>query len=124
MIWTHTNVQSLVRQKKNGKNETIKDQSPPDKKQDRKASAALRAELAPLRKEIKGLETKISKLNQSVEKLDQQLSDPDLFQRDPDKAVQLGKDRAQCLSDIELAETEWMDKVEALEEAEQAQQAR
>jgi ATP-binding cassette subfamily F protein 3 len=110
--------------KKNGKNEAVKDQSSPDKKQDRKASAALRAELAPLRKEIKSLEADIAKLNKRLEKVDQELSDPDLFKKDPELAVKLGKDRADCLNEIELAETNWLDKVEALESAEKEQQTR
>ena len=108
---------------KSEKSDATKDNSPADKKKERQRNAALRAELAPLRKEIKTLEAKVEKLNQQLAKTDKALEDPDLFQKDQAKAVQLGKERADLLQSIDLAETEWMDKVDALEAAEQAQKA-
>jgi ATP-binding cassette subfamily F protein 3 len=106
---------------KSDKSDEVKDNSPADKKKERQRTAALRAELAPLRKEIKALETKVEKLNQQLQKIDKQLEDPDLFQKDQAKAVQLGKDRSDTLEKIELAETDWMTKVDELEQAEAAQ---
>ena len=108
---------------KSEKSDATKDNSPADKKKERQRNAALRAELAPLRKEIQTLEAKVEKLNQQLAKTDKALEDPDLFQKDQAKAVQLGKERADLIQSIDLAETEWMDKVDALEAAEQAQKA-
>ncbi len=108
---------------KSEKSDTTKDNSPADKKKERQRNAALRAELAPLCKEIKTLEAKVEKLNQQLAKTDKALEDPELFQKDQAKAVQLGKERADLLQSIDLAESEWMDKVDALEAAEQAQKA-
>ena len=108
---------------KSEKSDATKDNSPADKKKERQRNAALRAELAPLRKEIKTLEAKVEKLNQQLAKTDKALEDPELFQKDQAKAVKLGKERADLIQSIDLAETEWMDKVDALETAEQAQKA-
>ncbi|TDQ63634.1 ATP-binding cassette subfamily F protein 3 [Maritalea mobilis] len=101
------------------KPEPNKANSPADKKKDRKVAAEKRAQLAPLRKEIKQLESKVEKLNQQLAKTDEALEDPDLFQKDQEKAVQLGKDRADLAKDIEAAEELWLEKLATLEEAQE-----
>lgn len=98
------------------KPEPNKANSPADKKKDRKAAAEKRAQISPLRKEIKQLETRVEKLNQQLAKIDTALEDPDLFQKDQEKAVQLGKDRADLAKDIEATEELWLEKLATLEE--------
>ncbi|MGJ8528743.1 ABC-F family ATP-binding cassette domain-containing protein [Maritalea sp.] len=115
---------SIIGGKGDKKGDRGSNQSPADRKKDRKQAAALRAELSPLRKEIKALDALVSKLNKDVKKLDDELGDPELFQNDQSKAVQLGKDRADILQKIELAEADWLDKTDALEKAVAEQAAR
>lgn len=91
------------------------------RKQDRRESAARRAELVPLKKEIAAAEQKLARLKNELGKIQARLNDPALYDGDPARAIDLGKEKAQLEAGIAETEEHWLKKSAALDDAEAAQ---
>jgi ATP-binding cassette subfamily F protein 3 len=85
-------------------------------KNDKKAAAAARAQLAPMKKELDGVEAKVARFNKILAEIDAALADPKIFKR-PNEMAQLGKDRARAQDNLAKAEAEWLEMAEKYETA-------
>jgi len=86
-----------------------------DKKAQRQAAAAKRAEQAPLRKRLKKVESDVERLSSKIEEIEALLADPEIYSTDPAKAADLAKQQGLLSSDLEVLEEEWMELSEQLE---------
>ena len=100
-----------------------KDKSKPenDKAKARKDAAAARARLAPLKKKADKLEDQIYEARSELTGIDNLLSDPDIYTETPDRAMRLTKERGQLEKSIEQLESDWLEALEAYEDAKTAQ---
>jgi ATP-binding cassette subfamily F protein 3 len=85
-------------------------------KDQRKAAAAARAQLAPLKKDLDASEAKVARLTKQLAEIDLALADPKNFKR-PNELAQLGRDRARTQDNLAKAEAEWLALAERYEEA-------
>jgi ATP-binding cassette subfamily F protein 3 len=83
---------------------------------DKKAAALARAQLAPLKKELDALEAKVARITKTLAEIDAALADPKMFKR-PNEMVQLGKDRARAQDNLSKAEADWLEMAEKYETA-------
>jgi ATP-binding cassette subfamily F protein 3 len=86
---------------------------------DKKAAAAARAQLAPLKKELDAVEAKVARITKSLAEIDLALADPKLFKR-PNEMAQLGRDRTRAQDNLAKAEAEWLEAAEKYETAKAA----
>jgi len=86
-----------------------------DKKAQRQAAAAKRAEQAPLRKRLKAVEKSVEQLSEKIESLESQLADPAIYTEAPAKAAELAKEQGVLSAELEAFEEEWMELSELLE---------
>jgi ATP-binding cassette subfamily F protein 3 len=88
-----------------------------EKKQDRKRRAEARAKIAPLKKAAEKLETAIEAKQRKLLATDKALSIEGLFTTDPEMAVQLSQNRAELSREVETLEMQWLEALEAYEQA-------
>jgi len=95
-----------------------KDSAPSaNKKDERRAAADLRAQLAPLRKKAQEAEKLVEKLSAKKAKLEGELADPKLYSGPADAITALKKSLAEVERDLGSAEEDWLFAQEAYEEA-------
>ena len=83
----------------------------------RRAAAEARGRIAPLKRRVEGAEAKMETLTLRIAELDAALADPALFARNAERAVALGRTRAQAQAELEAAETGWLEAAEAYDAA-------
>jgi ATP-binding cassette subfamily F protein 3 len=88
-------------------------------KNDKKAAAAARAQLAPLKKALDDVEGKVARITKNLADIDLALADPKLFKR-PNEMAQLGRDKTRTLDNLAKAEAEWLEAAEKYETAKAA----
>lgn len=93
-----------------------------DRKKERQAAAAKRAELAPLRKRIQQAERDIAKLQTALDKLGEKLADPTLYEGDPAAPIALTKQKGELEGQMAVIEEQWLNAQGELEAAEASQQ--
>lgn len=99
-----------------------KAKTPEVSSKDRKRKEAeRRQQLAPLRKEVTSLESQLDRLNGKKQALESQLADESLYEdANKKKLKDLLWQQADLAKSIDLAEEEWMEKAEELEQAKSA----
>ena len=102
--------------KRDGKEER-KAMSAAQREAARKASADLRASLAPLRRTVEAAEQDMVKIGAEIAKLDAKLADPDLYTGPAAKVTELQTARGQAGSRMAAAEQKWLDATSQLEAA-------
>lgn len=106
---------------KNSKSATEGDSNKPvvDKKAQRQAAAAKRAELKPLKNKALKLEKQLDKLQTQLADIEEQLADSDIYEaQNADKLQQLLKKQGAMKSELDDIEMQWMEALEELEAAE------
>lgn len=83
----------------------------------RRAAADRRAVLKPLRDELKRCEREMERLEATLAKLDDALADPTLYQEQPERAATLMREQGGLRKQLEVAEADWLEAAEALEQA-------
>ena len=96
-------------------------QERPGKADQRRASAARRAELAPLRRHVETCEKHVEQLTDRIAELDTALADANLYTQDPDRVQKLSRDRGLAMKELEKAEALWLAAMEDYEAASKAQ---
>ena len=92
-----------------------------DKKEQRRAAAAKRAETAPLRKALKQAENEMDKLEQACRDIETELNDSGLYEAaQKDRLQSLLQRQGELRKQLEDTEQRWLEAQEALEEAESA----
>jgi ATP-binding cassette subfamily F protein 3 len=91
--------------------------SPTSRKDERRAAAEARAQLAPLKRKVETAEKRLDQLHGKKSTLDAQLADPSLYQGAPDKLTKLTKELADIERQLADAEADWLDASEAYETA-------
>ena len=86
----------------------------------RQASAARREAAAPLKKDAEAAEARLDELSAILPKIDAALAEPGLYGKNPARAAKLQKERAALLEAIARAETLWLERLAAYEEARRA----
>ncbi len=87
------------------------------RRNDRRAAAEARAQLAPLRKAAAAAEKRLDEAHKAMAELEAQLTDPTLYQGPPDRLNQLRRRKADLARQSEVAEAAWLAAQEALETA-------
>ncbi|HYD32325.1 MAG TPA: ABC-F family ATP-binding cassette domain-containing protein [Azospirillaceae bacterium] len=87
------------------------------RKDQRRAAAEQRAQLAPLRRKVQDAEKRIAKFSDAKTKLETQLADPALYTGPSDKVTRLQIDLGEAQKRLAAAEEEWLEAQEALESA-------
>ncbi len=87
------------------------------RKDERRAAAELRAQLAPLRKRVQQAEKKLETLHARQKGLQDRLADPKLYEGPPDKATALQVELGQVEKEIAEVEEAWLTLHEELEAA-------
>ncbi len=90
---------------------------PDQKAERRREAAAKRADLKPLQAAAARWEKETERLNGVIDVIDKGLAAPGLFEKDPDTAAELAKKRAKAEDLLSLAETRWLEAMEALDAA-------
>ncbi|OIQ89156.1 putative ABC transporter ATP-binding protein YheS [mine drainage metagenome] len=93
----------------------------PNRKDERRAAAELRAQLAPLRKEAQAAEKHMEELGRKKAALEAKLADPALYNGPAAKAQALQKDLGELGKALAQAEEAWLAAHEALDEAQRAE---
>ena len=92
-----------------------------DKKAKRQQAAELRTQLAPLKKSVTLAEKSMAKIEPTLTAIEQRLADPSIYEQgNKDELKTLLKQQGELKEAMEVHETEWMDAVEQLEQAEAA----
>lgn len=86
------------------------------RRDERRASAEARAQLAPFRKAVKEAEKEIEKLTALRDRIDERLQDPKIYDGPPEKVTELSRKKADTEKALEEAEMRWMAAEEELEE--------
>ncbi len=89
----------------------------PSRKDERRAAAEIRAQLAPLRKKAFEAEKALEKLLARKSTIEEKLADPALYQGPADKVTQLQRERGELDKAIAEAEAAWLMAHEELEQA-------
>ena len=76
-----------------------------------------RKNLVPLRKKLQDCETSVAGLQEKLSVLDTALSDPTLYRDEPEKAGKFARLRVRLASDLEKAETAWLEAEDAVQNA-------
>jgi len=87
------------------------------RKDERRAAAAARAQLAPLRRKAEAAEKVVERLHQKKAALEAKIADPTLYQGSQDKLVELKKEMADIERAAVAAEADWLEANLALETA-------
>ena len=87
------------------------------RKDERRAAAGIRQQLAPLRKAVTEVEKRIEKLTAAKVKIETKLADPKLYEGPGEAVTKLQMDLADLSRQIESEEAEWLDLHERLETA-------
>ncbi|ACI98958.1 ABC-F family ATP-binding cassette domain-containing protein [Rhodospirillum centenum] len=90
------------------------------RKEERRAAAELRAQLAPLRRKVDEVEKRLARLTERRNKLEMQLADPKLYEGPADKVSKLQIELGTVVKEVDSAELEWLDLSEQLEQAQAA----
>jgi ATP-binding cassette subfamily F protein 3 len=88
-----------------------------NKKDERRAAADLRAQLAPLRKKAQEAEKLVDKLSARKAKIEAELADPKLYSGPAEAITALKKSLAEVERELGAAEEDWFTTQEALEQA-------
>ncbi|CAA7614699.1 ABC-F family ATP-binding cassette domain-containing protein [Magnetospirillum sp. UT-4] len=89
----------------------------PSRKDERRAAAEARAQLAPLRKRAQAAEKRLETLGAAKAALEAKLADPALYQKPAEEAVRLRKEHADTEAAIAATEAEWLQVHEELDAA-------
>ncbi|HVI49998.1 MAG TPA: ABC-F family ATP-binding cassette domain-containing protein [Candidatus Sulfotelmatobacter sp.] len=92
----------------------------PNRKDERRAAAEMRAQLAPLRKKVQDAEKRMETLGRKKSDLEGKLADPKLYNGPGDKVQTLQRELGEVEKSLAAAEEDWLAAHEALEEAQQA----
>ncbi|MEW5726811.1 MAG: ABC-F family ATP-binding cassette domain-containing protein [Pseudomonadota bacterium] len=87
------------------------------RKDERRAAAEIRAQLAPLRKKAQDAEKRLEKLMEKKAAVEARLADPKLYEGPADKVTQAQMELGDLEKSVAEAEAEWLDAHEALEAA-------
>jgi ATP-binding cassette subfamily F protein 3 len=88
----------------------------------KRLEAERRQQLAPLRKEVTALEKQLERLTGKKDELEAKLADESLYEDDKkDQLKDLLWEQAELVKSIEQIEEDWMERAEALQQAQQAQ---
>ena len=107
----------LLMDKASGNKREAKDGTTVSRKDERRAAAQARIQLAPLKKAIEKAEKEIERLHARQADIEQKLTDPTLYQGPADKLTLLRKQKADTERDLAKAETHWIEASEAYEKA-------
>jgi len=88
-----------------------------NRRDERRAAAEMRAQLAPLRRRAEAAEKALERLHRQQAAVEAKLADPALYQAGGDKATPLKKELADIERAVATAEADWLDAHEALETA-------
>jgi len=88
-----------------------------NRKEERKARAAARAETANLRNSIRDMEKKIEKLTTRREQLESQLADPEIYEGSTSKLMEIQLKLGDVKNELQGVETAWIEASEELEKA-------
>jgi len=94
--------------------------SSPNRKDERRAAAELRAQLAPLRKVVQDAEKKMESLGKKKAELEAKLADPKLYEGPSDKVQALQRDLGEVEKSLAAIEESWLLAHEELEAAQAA----
>ena len=87
------------------------------RKEQRRESAARRAQRTPLKKAMTKKEQKVAAISAEIAAMDEQLGDMSLYESDPEKANLLSRQRGELAKALEQAEADWLQASEAYEAA-------
>lgn len=87
------------------------------RKEERRAAAELRQQLAPLRRQIEAAEKKMATLTKRKTEIEGKLADPKLYEGPSDKVTKLQIELGTVSGDLETVEMEWLDLSEQMETA-------
>jgi ATP-binding cassette subfamily F protein 3 len=90
----------------------------PTRRDERRAAAETRAQLAPLRRRAREAEALVERLGNERAALDAALAAPDTYSNGGARVAELGRQRAEVARRLAEAEAEWLAAHEAIEEAE------
>ena len=107
----------LLMEKAAGPKGADKDSTGPSRKDERRAAAQNRQQLAPLKKAMDKAEKEMEKLHTDKAKIETQLADPKLYQGPADKLTALRKQLAETERSLALAEERWIEATEMYETA-------
>jgi ATP-binding cassette subfamily F protein 3 len=79
-----------------------------NRKEDRKAAAKARQQLAPLRQAVQAAEKEMAKLEREQAELEKQLADPKLYEGPKDKVAALTRRQGEIRAALEAAESRWL----------------
>jgi ATP-binding cassette subfamily F protein 3 len=88
-----------------------------DRKDERRAAAELRQQLAPLRRKIEDIDKRMAKLTKRKTELEAKLADPKLYEGPSDKVSKVQIELGAVTAELEEAEMEWLDLSEQMEKA-------
>jgi ATP-binding cassette subfamily F protein 3 len=89
----------------------------PSRRDQRRAAADARAQLAPLKRKAEAAEARVGKLTATRVKLETRLADPGLYAGPPEALTKLQIELGELVKHLEAAEEEWLAALEALESA-------
>jgi ATP-binding cassette subfamily F protein 3 len=87
------------------------------RKEQRRESAARRAQRTPLKKAMTKKEQKVEAISAEIAAMDERLGDMSLYESDPEKANRLSRQRGELAKALEQAEADWLKASEAYEAA-------
>jgi len=88
-----------------------------NRKEERRAAAEMRAQLAPLRRQVETVEKRLAKLTAKRTELTTRLADPGLYDGPADRVTKLQIELGTLEKDIDSAESDWLMLSEQLEQA-------
>jgi len=88
-----------------------------NRKEERRARAAARAETANLRKSVRDMEKQLEKLAAKRELLEARLADPEIYEGSTSKMMEIQVQLGEVKNDLQKTETAWMKASEELEQA-------
>jgi len=98
----------------------VSENSAEAKKEKKRKEAEIRKQLSPLKKTVEKLEGQVESLQQTLDELEQKLADTDLYEAsNKDELQKVLAQQAQCKSDLEEAEMNWMQALEDMEALEE-----
>ena len=107
----------LLLEKAAGPRREDKDGNGVSRKDQRRAAAQARTQLAPLKKQVEKFEKAIDRLHTGKAELEAKIADPTLYQGPADKLTQLRKQLAEVERDLAQAEIQWLEASEQYEAA-------
>jgi len=88
-----------------------------NRKEERRARAAARAETANLRKSVRDMEKQVEKLAAKREQLEARLADPEIYEGSTSKMMEIQVQLGEVKNDLQKTEAAWMKASEELEQA-------